>query len=99
MADPNNLRMISYNCALCAGVKNKIPVIAKFCKNADIIFLQETWLLPTDLDILNNVDKDFHSFSLSSVDTGDRILIGRPYGGVSILWKRDLSPVCRDSKF
>ena len=87
MAD--NLNVTSFNCQ---GVKNILPSIVDLCNKSHIVFLQETWLSPYELNILNDVHDKFTSFSLSSVDTSGDILVGRPYGGVSILWDKAISP-------
>ena len=87
----NSLRFVSFNCC---GAGNKLPIIADLCVNADIVFLQETWLMPSDLNLLDNVSSDFYSHSISSVDPG-QLLIGRPHGGVSILWRKSISYMCK----
>ena len=78
---------VSFNCY---GVKNKIPYINMLCEQSDIIFLQETWLMPHETNFLDHVHSDFNNFSMSSVDAGS-LLIGRPYGGLSILYKKSLT--------
>ena len=88
----NNFKVVSFNCN---GVKAKMPVINSLCQHCDIIFLQETWLREDELEFLNNVNRNFESFSLTSMNIHDSILIGRPFGGISILWNRSLSRHCR----
>ena len=58
--------------------------------NIDILFIQETWLLPSNLYKLADIHKDylFHGQS-GIVDT--ELLQGRPYGGVAILWHKKLA--------
>ena len=87
-----HIRVTSFNCS---GAKNKLPIISDLCNKADLIFLQETWLLPIDLEVLENINDEFTSFSLSAVDLHDGILIGRPYGCLSVMWNRKLSTVCK----
>lgn len=58
--------------------------------NNDLILLQETWLLPTDLHFLNTIHESFNSVSTSAVDITQGTLIGRPYGGTAILYKNTL---------
>ena len=77
-----DLRIASFNCY---GLMNKLPVIGDMCKNVDILLLQETWLLPMDLGILDTLDDNFLAFSISSVNICEKF-IGRPYGGLSFLW-------------
>ena len=48
------------------------------CAKCDILLRQEHWLLPNELDFLNNIHPDFLAFGQSSVDISDRVLIGRP---------------------
>ena len=74
----------------CEGVKSKVGYLKQLCDNVDVICLQETWLLEHDLGILNNIHPDFTAFSISGVDSGAGILVGRPFGGVSILWRNKL---------
>ena len=92
MAVSNNniIKICSLNCA---GVLNKIPIIKDFCNDHDLVFLQETWLTPDNLNLLDSVHTDFCSHSVSAVDLGQP-LIGRPYGGLSILWRRGLGMKC-----
>ena len=95
MNSSNNINIISFNCA---GVPNKLPVIDNFCSNYDIIFLQETWLTSVNINILDTVHEDFCSHSVSAVDLGGPML-GRPHGGVSVLWKRSLGRNCSIKTF
>ena len=87
MMDINSdLKIISFNCC---GVINKLPVIKKICEENDIVLLQETWLMPYNVGILDSVHRDFSAYSTSAVDC-TQALIGRPYGGLSILWRKSL---------
>ena len=90
-AVPGRLRILSLNCN---GVPNKLPVIWDLCQNADILLLQETWLLPADVGLLDSVHSDFSSFSLSAVDDRE-LLVGRPYGGLSFMWRKSLAPALK----
>ncbi|KOB52115.1 reverse transcriptase, partial [Operophtera brumata] len=69
-----------------------VECIRRLCKSADVIALQETWLLPHDLGMLDTIDVNFTATSKSAVDTSAGILRGRPYGGVAILWRKNLFP-------
>jgi hypothetical protein len=55
-------------------------------------FLQKHWLGPDDLDLLN-VNKDFVSYASSAMEAilARTILSGRPFGGVAILVRNNLS--------
>ena len=56
----------------------------------DIICLQETWLLPNDLSLLNTVIPSMSGSGISAVDLSDGILCGRPCGGVAFLCQKAL---------
>ena len=75
----------------CRSVKSSVPEVSQLCAKCDILVLQEHWLLPNDLDFLNNIHPDFLAFGQSSVDISDRVLIGRPYGGTAILYRKSFS--------
>ncbi len=47
-------------------------------------------MLPHDLSYLDRIDPDFLSHGISSVDTSQGLLSGRPHGGLGILWRRAL---------
>ena len=82
------LRVCSFNCR---SFKNSIYSIHDLCDNYDIVLLQEHWLLPFDLPLLNSAHNDFVSTGLSAVDIGKDILVGRPYGGTAILYRKCLA--------
>ena len=54
--------------------------------------------MPHDLGIFDNVNPDFFSYSISSVDVSE-ILTGRPYGGLTILWRKNIAHTCRITTF
>ena len=85
-----NIKILSFNCQ---GVINKLPVIQDLCNRADIILLQETWLMPHNTDFLNDIHVDFNAHSISAVSCSE-ILVGRPYGGLSILWRKKYDVFC-----
>ena len=83
----NDLRICSYNCR---SIKNSMHDVLRLCKSHDIICLQEHWLLPTELGFLSNIHKDFYGTGCSAVDITNDVLIGRPYGGTAILYRKSL---------
>ena len=82
----NNVNICTFTCR---SVKN--PVIAELCSMHDVVLLQEHWLLPAELPMLSNIHSDFHSYSLSAVDLSADILIGRPFGGTAILFRKSIA--------
>jgi exonuclease III len=82
----NVCKMISYNCR---SIKRAIDGVRLLCGRADIVALQETWLLPFDLPFLSSVNSEFNWTGKPAVDVSAGLLKGRPYGGVGILWRRN----------
>lgn len=79
--------IVSFNCR---SIKRSIEGVRILCQSADVVALQETWLLPHDLPLLSTIDDDFGCTGTSAVDTAAGILSGRPYGGVAVLWRKSV---------
>ncbi|KOB66381.1 reverse transcriptase, partial [Operophtera brumata] len=82
-----NSTFVSFNCK---SVKRNIDFVRTLCQSADIVALQETWLLPHDISLLGTIDQDFAYTGKSAVDTSAGMLRGRPYGGLAILWRKSV---------
>ena len=91
----DRLRFLSFNCN---GALNELPILADLCDKADVIFLQETLTIPCNLGVFDNIHSDFFSFSTSTVDDG-KIIAGRPYGGLTVLWRKCIETVCQAITF
>ena len=78
-------------------LKSSINDVASLCENHDVILLQETWLLPHDMCLLQNVHNEFYGEGVSSVDTTGGILIGCPYGGLAVLWRKSQNAFIKGS--
>ena len=61
------------------------------CEKCDLVCLQEHWLLPNELSFLSSIHPNFLSVGYSAVDITSDTLVGRPYGGTGILYKKSLS--------
>ena len=55
-----------------------------------IIAIQEHWLSPDKLHLLNEIHPDFIGVSISSMC---EVCCGRPYGGVGFLWRKSLARI------
>jgi len=86
----NKLAICSFNCR---SVKNSKHETYQLCNIYDLILLQELWLLPNELGILNSVHPHFMSVAHSAVDISSGLLTGRPYSGTAILYRKSQS-VC-----
>ncbi|CAH2093497.1 unnamed protein product [Euphydryas editha] len=78
-------KLVSFNCK---SVKRSVEAVKFLCQSADILALQETWLLPHDIPYLGQIHDDFEYIGKSAVDLTAGIFRGRPYGGVAILWRK-----------
>lgn len=72
--------LISFNCK---NIVRSVECVRKLCRSADIVALQETWLLPHDLAFLGTVDDDFGFTGTSAVDTS----AGSCAGGLMVEWQ------------
>ena len=83
----DKLRIVSYNCR---GIKSSLSVIHELCTNNDIVLLQETLLCSHNLHFINSIHSDFYAGGCTSVDSSERVIMGRPYGGLCIMWRKPL---------
>jgi len=61
------------------------------CDLHDIVLLQQHWLLPNELGLLSNAHSEYQYCGLSAVDISSDVLVGRPYGGTAILYRKSLA--------
>jgi len=86
--DHSNLALRSFNCR---SVRSSVDEVYSLCQKYDLVFLQEHWLLPHDLNFMSSIHPNFLAFVHSLVGTFSGILVGRPYGGTGILYRKSLS--------
>src|SRR5437899_3935493 len=86
----DNLRVCSYNMH---GYNNGRPLLESLCHTHDVILVQEHWLPSCDLHKLKTINEQFNCYGISAMveKLSSGILVGRPFGGVAILWRNDLS--------
>ncbi len=84
------LNICSFNCE---GVNRTVDYMKEFLSNnlCDILCLQETWLIEQNLLRLANIHSDYLYTGKSGVDSNSDILVGRPKGGVAILYKKSVA--------
>ena len=90
------LRLLKFNLRVCSfntyGIKSSSETIQQqLCTQNDLILIQESWLYPDELSYVSNLCEEFSSFSLSSMSTENKLIRGRPHGGISIMWRKTLS--------
>ncbi len=84
MSALNLLRLISYNCR---GWNSGHLAVNDLLKTCDICLIQEHWLQHVQLNL--NVNIYFMSVGISGMDSS-RLLLGRPFGGCAILFRKSL---------
>ncbi len=85
MSSLDSLRCISYNCR---GWNNGSLLVRDLLKSCDLCLIQEHWLFDEQLFNLN-IDSEFLSVGVSGMDSS-AFLLGRPYGGCAILFRKSL---------
>ena len=90
------IKVATYNCH---GFQSSVNDIRQLCSNHDVILLQETWLMESELPQLSRVDRNFYHKGISSMDTNRTLIRGRPYGGLALLWSKHLGMQCKPVTF
>lgn len=92
------LSLSSYNCR---GFNvSKVKLITILLEKFEIVMLQETWLLEKQVGSIGKYFPDHNTYGISGIN--DTVLLsGRPYGGLSFIYKKSISaniePVHTDS--
>ncbi len=75
--------MHGYNCSM--------PMLLELLKTNDIVAVQEHWLHESNIGIIGYVNNDFDIVYASAMDNDKtrKILFGRPYDGIAILWQKN----------
>ena len=76
----------------CKNINTSKHAIEKLSKSSDFIFLQEHWLFDCQLPTLKGIHENLTGVG-KAVDSDDPIApiqMPRGYGGVGILWKKDI---------
>ena len=92
----DNIKVCSFNCK---GIKSSTGEILELCASYDIILIQETWLFDFDFSSLNNIHHEFYGRGESAIKSEDGVLIGRPHGGIAILWRKNWSKYCKIHRY
>jgi len=92
MACVNGLYIVIYNMR---GFNQGTEVVSDLVNSSDppdVILLQEHWLTPVNLSLFGKKIQSYYAFGKSAMS--DRLtqgpLVGRPFGGTSILTKNEL---------
>ena len=85
-----SLKIATYNMH---GIKQGSPYLKELCCNHDIIFVQEHWLAPFHVSLLDDICPDFLCYATSAMGEviSNKLLVGRPYGGVAVFVRHNLA--------
>jgi exonuclease III len=92
MAVKQDLKITTYNCK---NVRSSTDEIRELCQFSDIILLQETWLAEHELPFVTKISDSFYAQGISSMDSNNDVLKGRPFGGLAVLWRKSLGSICK----
>ena len=82
------IKMGSYNCR---GLNvSKIPAIKELLIDCDVLLIQETWLLPHELNVFSKYLIGYNFYGVSGMNSEVRYH-GRPFGGYYVLFNSALS--------
>ena len=85
--DINNLRISTFDLQ---GWKNYNAVLPELCECHDLLVLQEHWLSPANLDLINAFHSDFNNFTIPGVLDIETYAAhgGRQQGSIAIMWRK-----------
>lgn len=98
MSAGEHIQLTTFNCK---NIRTCGPILDKMANSVDIILIQEHWLFKCQLNLLNEVNEKLMA-SGKSVDFYDPIppiQIPRGYGGVAILWNKNIDQLVNDLDF
>ena len=76
-------------------MKSSTDTINKLCNESQIVLPREHWLYPDELSLISQLNLNFSGFGLSSMCLDDKLITGRPHGGIGILWEQDVREAMR----
>ena len=71
----------------------RLDYINEVMENIDLLCLQEHWLFGEQMNMLDKTDKNCFVYGISGMND-NCLVLGRPYGGCAIIWKRSLTITC-----
>jgi len=82
----NCISVCSYNCR---SVKISVKEIYDLCCNTDMVFYKSIGnILPNEISLLSDIHPDFVAIGYSAVDPSQGVLVGKPYGGARIMYRK-----------
>ena len=65
-----------------------------------LFFSRKPGLGPTceELPMLKSVHADFYADGVTAMDTSSGLLLGRPFGGIAILWRKSIGDCIKNTQ-
>ena len=82
-----SIKIASFNCK---GLSSARSEVVRLCDSYSIVCVQEHWLFPYDISSLCHIHVNFRGTGVSAMDPSQQVFTGRPYGGVGILWHKQI---------
>lgn len=75
------------------GWRNGASMLENLCTIHDIVLIQEHWLLPDNVYLVNSFSKDYSAYAVSGCLDIDEYAStgGRPPGGIGFMWRKSMS--------
>ena len=75
----------------CKGFNiSKVKHVNEVLKSCDILMIQETWLLTSQIGTINKEFSNYDAFGISEINEKS-LISGRPHGGCSFLFRKSIS--------
>ena len=83
----NNIVVCSLNCE---RLRLSMDYIRNFLDSTfcDVLCLQETWTIDSNISMFSSIHNNYLFTCISGIDHTTDIIMGRPQGGVAILYKK-----------
>ena len=83
-----DIRLCSFNCK---GFNiSKVKHITEILKSCEILLVQETWLLSSQIGTINKEFSNYNTFGICGMNE-ETLISGRPYGGYSFLIRKSIA--------
>ena len=78
------LSVLTYNCY---GLKGSLNYVKELMNTNDVIFLNEHWLMDSDILVIKAIISEYYVYMKSSMDCESNAC-GRPFGGIGFICKQ-----------
>jgi hypothetical protein len=73
------------------GFAQGVEYIRNNIDEYDVLCIQEHWLYPSNLHLFNSLCNNYECHAVSSMQNDNVIRVGRPFGGLAVMWKKAIN--------